>query len=156
MPTNTHTHTHTHTHTQLNVSIKTKHAGTDLKGEFSTEESQMLNLLSHLGNTNPNDLDIPSFIHQNGENQKCKWQLKLMRIWSKVNMPPLMMGVPTCTTTSEINMVVSQKIGNRSTSKPSYNTFGHIPKGNSILPQWCWLSYVHISFIHNNQKLEAA
>ena len=62
-------------------------------------------------------------------------------------------GMQTCTTTLEINLVVSQKTGNSSTSRASYTTPGHIPKRCSTVPQAHLLSYVHSSFIHNSQKL---
>jgi hypothetical protein len=66
----------------------------------------------------------------------------------------LLVGVETCTTTLEINLVVSQKTGNSSTSRPIYTTPGHIPKGFSNIPQRHLLSYVHSSCIHNSKKLE--
>ena len=67
------------------------------------------------------------------------------------NPPPLLLGMWT---TLEINLVVSQKIGNSSTSRPSYTTPGHIPKRCSTIPQGRLLNYVHSSFICNSQKLE--
>jgi hypothetical protein len=36
------------------------------------------------------------------------------------NTPLSLLGMQTCTTTLEINLVVSQKTGNRSTSRLSY------------------------------------
>ena len=42
--------------------------------------------------------------------------------------PLLLVGLQTCTAILEINMVVSQKIWNRSKSSPSYTTPEHIPK----------------------------
>ena len=45
---------------------------------------------------------------------------------SKGETPSLLMGVQDSTTTSII--VVSQKIGNSSTPRPSYTTLGHIGK----------------------------
>ena len=57
--------------------------------------------------------------------------------------------------TLEVNMVVSQKVGNWSTSRPSYTTLGHIPKACFILPQGHLLNYVLCGFIHNSpQKLQ--
>jgi hypothetical protein len=41
----------------------------------------------------------------------------LVRTWRKRNTPPLLMGVQTCTTNSEIDLAVSQKIGNSSTPR---------------------------------------
>lgn len=51
----------------------------------------------------------------------------LARMWRTGNIPPLLVAVQTCTTTLEINLAVSQKVGNRYTSKSSYTTIGHIP-----------------------------
>ena len=60
----------------------------------------------------------------------------LERIWSKENTPLLLVAVQTCATTMKINMVVSQKIRNQSTSGPSNTTtLGHIPKECSIILQ---------------------
>ena len=68
--------------------------------------------------------------------------------------PPLLVQVQTCSATLEINMTVSQKIGNQSTSRLSYAAPGHIPKGCSILSQGHLLNYVHSSFIHTSLNLE--
>jgi hypothetical protein len=59
------------------------------------------------------------------------------------------------TTTLKINLNISQKIGNISTSRHSYTTPGHIPTRCSTIPQGYSLNYVHSSFICNSQKLEA-
>jgi hypothetical protein len=48
---------------------------------------------------------------------------------------PLLMGMQTCVATVEINVVIPQEDENDSTSRSSYTTLGHIPKGHSILPQ---------------------
>jgi hypothetical protein len=53
-----------------------------------------------------------------------------------------------------INVAVSQKAGNISTSRPSYITPGHISKRCCTIPQGHLLTYVHSSFICNSQKLE--
>ena len=78
----------------------------------------------------------------------------LERKWSKGITPPLLVGMQTCTTTLEISMAVSQKIGTQSTSRPSNITPGHIPKGCTIIQQRHLLNYVHSSIVHNNQNLE--
>jgi hypothetical protein len=52
----------------------------------------------------------------------------LVRMWSKRNIPPLLAGLQTCSTTVEINLVVSKKTGNSSTSRHIYATLGHYPK----------------------------
>ena len=62
-------------------------------------------------------------------------QFMMMRMWSRGTTLPLLMGVQTCTVTAEINMVVSQKTENQSTSRPSYTTLGHIPKGCTFIPE---------------------
>jgi hypothetical protein len=67
-------------------------------------------------------------------------------------LPPLMVRVQSCPTTLEINLVVSQKIQNSSTSRPSYTTPGHVPKRCSTIPQGGLLNYVHSSFIHKSQN----
>ena len=59
----------------------------------------------------------------------------------------------SCTTTLDINLAVSQKIGNSSTWRPSYTAPGHIPKSCSNIPQGHVLHYTHSSFIQNSQKL---
>ena len=55
----------------------------------------------------------------------------LLRFLAGVTQP-LLVEMQTCTTTLEICMVVSKKIGNKHTSGPSNTTLGHIPKGWSI------------------------
>lgn len=55
----------------------------------------------------------------------------------------------SCKVTSDISMVVSQKIGNRFTSGPSFMTRRDIPKEHSVHLQGLLLHYVHISFICN-------
>jgi hypothetical protein len=49
----------------------------------------------------------------------------LARMWSKGNTPQLLVAVQTFTITLEINLAVSQKIGNRSNLRPSDTTPGH-------------------------------
>ena len=58
--------------------------------------------------------------------------------------------VQICTTTLEINLAVSQKTENSSTSRPSYTSPGHIPKDAPTSHK----DDIHSSFIHNSQKLE--
>ncbi|KAL6058354.1 hypothetical protein STEG23_024193 [Scotinomys teguina] len=52
----------------------------------------------------------------------------------------------------EISMADSQKIGNHSSSRPSYITLG--PKECPVIPQQHMLNYVHSSTICNSQNLE--
>ena len=70
-----------------------------------------------------------------------------------VEQTPLLLGVQTCTSHLEINIVVSQKIGSPSTSRPNYIIPEHIRKGHPTLSRHL-LNYVHNSFIHNSQKLK--
>ena len=78
----------------------------------------------------------------------------LVQIWSKGYTFSLLVGVQTCTTTLEINLSIYQKILNSSALRPSYTTPGQISKWCSTTSQEYLLSYVHSSFIHNNQKPE--
>lgn len=55
--------------------------------------------------------------------------------------------------TLEVNLAVSQKIGNISTSRPSYTLLGVYPKDGLPYHQNKMVNYFHSSFIHNNQKL---
>jgi hypothetical protein len=77
----------------------------------------------------------------------------LVRLWTKGNTPSLLVGVQTCIIIMDINLAVSQKIGNSSTSRHSYITPGYIPKRCSTIIQGHMLQYVHSSFICNSQKL---
>ena len=77
----------------------------------------------------------------------------LARIWSKRSNPLLLMGMKTCIVSSEINMVVSRKIENQSTSRSICITPDHILKESFILPQEHWFHYIHSSFTHSNQNL---
>ena len=91
---------------------------TQINMEFSKEESRMT--VKHdkknvrQGNGNQNNFDIPPYTLmakiKNSRNM-------LVRLWSKGNTPPLLVGVQTCKTTLEINLVVSQKIRTSSTSR---------------------------------------
>ena len=84
---------------------------------------------------------------------KTKTQMTMLeRIRSKGNTSQLLVGVQTCIVTLEISMVVSQKIGKQSTSRPNNTTLIHIPKGYLIIPQGRLLNYVHSSIICNSQK----
>ena len=72
----------------------------------------------------------------------------------KQNTPPLLMTMRICTTTLEINLGVSQKTGNSSTSRPSYTSLWCNLKRYSNIPQNQLLNYIHSSFICNRQKLK--
>jgi hypothetical protein len=55
-----------------------------------------------------------------------------------------------CTTTLEINLSISQKIRDSSSSRPSSTTPRHIPKRCSTIPHGHLLNFVHGSFICNS------
>jgi hypothetical protein len=80
-------------------------------------------------------------------------QLMLVMMWSKGNTLPLLVGVKAYTATLEMNLMVSQKIMNRSTSRPSYTIPGIYSKDTESHDKDLF-NYVHRSFIHNIQKLE--
>jgi hypothetical protein len=63
-------------------------------------------------------------------------------------------GMQTCRTTLEINLVVSQKTGISSNSRLSYTTPAQIPQISSNISQRHLLNYDHNTFICNSQKLE--
>jgi hypothetical protein len=107
----------------------------------------MFEILTYQRNASQNDFDILPYTNQNDQDQKVNDQHMLVRTWSKGNTPPLLVGVQTCITTLEINLVVSQMIGNSSTSRSSYITHGNIPKSCSTIPQGHLLNYVHSSSI---------
>lgn len=75
-------------------------------------------------------------------------------MWNKGYTLPLLMGVQAYTAILEINMAVSQKTEDWSTSGSSNTTPKYIPKGGSFLPEGQWLSHGHCYFIHNSPKLE--
>jgi hypothetical protein len=108
----------------------------------------MFRVLSHQGNANSNNPEILLYTHQNGLDQNLKGQHMLGRSWSKRNTPLLLVGVQTCMATLDINLMISQKIENKS-SRPSYTTPGHILKRYSTIPQRHLLNYVHSSLICN-------
>jgi hypothetical protein len=69
------------------------------------------------------------------------------------NALPLLVEMQTCTTTLQMNLEVSQKIGG-STLRPSYTTPGNTSKICSTIRQRHLLNFIHRSFMCNNQKLE--
>ena len=76
------------------------------------------------------------------------------RMWSKKIFSILLKRMQTCIASKEINVIVLQKDGIQSTSRPSCTPVDHIPKGHYNLLQGHLLKYVHSSFTHNSQKLE--
>jgi hypothetical protein len=75
------------------------------------------------------------------------WKDMLPRLWSKRNIPPLLVGVWTSTASVEIHLVVPQKTGNSATSRPTYTIPGHLPKRCSTTSQEHLLNYIHSRFI---------
>jgi hypothetical protein len=130
--------------------------GVDLNREFSTEESQMAEKYLDKCSTSLiiREMQIKMTLRfylipvrmakiKTSGDSRC-WR----RMWRKKNTPPLLVGMQTGTTTLEINLVVPQKIGIRSTSRLSYTTPRHVHKRCFILPQGHLLKHVHSSFIH--------
>ena len=103
----------------------------------------MFKVLSDQRNANQNDSKIPSYTNQNGSDQNLRLQHMLVRMWRKRNTSPLLVGLQTGTTTLEINLEVPQKIGTRSTWRPSYSTLGNIPKRGPTMPLGHVFHYVH-------------
>jgi hypothetical protein len=48
-------------------------------------------------------------------NQTTQLIAKAVRVWSRLSIHPLLIGVQSCTTTLEINLAVSYKSGNNAT-----------------------------------------
>ena len=66
----------------------------------------------------------------------------------------MLVGMQICIVNLEISMAVSQKIRNKSTSRPRNTTLGYIPKGYTVIPQGHLLNYIHSSIIHNSENLK--
>ena len=71
----------------------------------------------------------------------------LVRMWSKENTLPLLVGVQTCTATLKINMLISQKTGGSIYLRTQLNHSWVYTQGCSIIPQRHLLNCVHINFI---------
>jgi hypothetical protein len=72
----------------------------------------MFNILSHQGNANQNNSKIPSYTCQNVLRSKNQVIAHAGKDVEQGEHFSLQVGVQTCTTTLEINLAVSQKIGN--------------------------------------------
>jgi hypothetical protein len=70
----------------------------------------------------------------------------LERMWRKENPPLLLVVVQTCTTL-EINLAVSQKIGNSSTSRPGYTTPGLLKDAPPHSKSLCSTMFIEALFI---------
>ena len=92
----------------------------------------MFSILIHHGNPNQNDFEILSHTYQNGKhktkNKKTKGTARASEDVEQGENFSIASGEQTCTTTLLINLAVSQKIRNSSTSRPSYTTPRYIPK----------------------------
>ena len=78
----------------------------------------------------------------------------LKRMQSKGKTPPLPGVMQTCIPILEISILVSQKIENQSTTRPSNITFGHIPKVCSTILQGHLINYVHSKIVLNSHNPE--
>jgi hypothetical protein len=81
--------------------------------------------------------------------KKLKWPNMWLRMQCKGNTPPLLLGEETFTTTLEINLALSQKIGTSSTSRLTIKYVGIVPKRCPTTPQGQLLNCVHSSLICN-------
>lgn len=95
------------------------------------------------------------------ESPSDKWQLMLLKMWSKKNSHPLLLGVQASTATTEIIVAVPQEDENQSPSRSSYINPGQIPKGCfiriknfSCRPHEPLVSHVNCCSIYNIQKLQ--
>ena len=82
-----------------------------------------------------------------------KWQFFLMRMCNKGNTNPLLVGILTCTTTTEISKEVHKRYRKWSTSGSRYTTLRPITKGCFILPE-SLLIHVYCCSIQWSQKLK--
>ena len=145
-----------------NQTAQIKRWSIELNRKYTTEEywvaekhlQKCSKSLVIMKNANKNDPKILPYTNQNGYDQKLRWQHMLERMWKKRNIPPLLVGLQSGTTTLEINLEVPQKTVNRSTWRLHYTTLGHTPKRCHTIPQWHKYLYVHGGFICDIQKLE--
>ena len=74
------------------------------------------------------------------------------KLWSKVNTSSLLVSMHTSTVTVEINVVVYQKTGNQSTTRPSYIPLEHLLKLFSIMWPHC-LSGTQTGTAHSRPRI---
>ena len=88
---------------------------------------KMFNILNNQGNANQSN---PEFYVTLVRMAKMK-NSRHSRCWQECgerNTPPLLVGLQACTTTLEISLVVSQKIGHSTTRRFSNTSSGHISR----------------------------
>jgi hypothetical protein len=73
-------------------------------------------------------------------------------MWEKDKNHPLLVGVQTFKIIVEVNIVVLQKARNKSISRPSYTTLGHICKKNSSNHRESSMSIAMLFLIARNWK----
>ena len=72
----------------------------------------------------------------------------LERMWIKGNIPPLLVGMQTCTTTIEISVVVSQKIGINLPQDPAIPLLGIYSKyAQSYYKDTCSAVFIAVLFV---------
>ena len=74
----------------------------------------------------------------------------MYRMQGKKNIPPLLVGMQTYTSTVEIITIISPKIRNQFTSRLRNTTLGNMPKGCTLIPQGYLLNCVYSCIIHNS------
>lgn len=85
-------------------------------------------------------------------NLKNKWQLMMVRMWSKQYTHPLPVGEQTSPATMEINVKLPLEGGDWSTSRSSYIILGHTPKWCFILLQVNLFNHVDCFSSHNSEN----
>ena len=68
-------------------------------------------------------------------------------MWGKGNISALLVGVQAGTAPLDVSMAIFQEIRKQPSSRPGNTTFGHIPKGCSIMPQEHVINYVYRSIV---------
>lgn len=86
---------------------------------------------------------------KNTSDSSCWWGCGVTE-----NTRLMLVGMQTCLSTTEISKELPPEARNRSTSRSSYITLEHVPKGCFILPQKHLFNHVHCCSIHNRQELK--
>lgn len=104
-------------HSMSSSSVSVSHA----EGVTRAKEKELDYGVAQSAPPHQNNSEITP-IRSNVKTLKLKQQNTLARMWNKGNSLPLLKGVQTSTTTWKINLVVSQRTENNSTSRPSNDT----------------------------------